>query len=377
MSDPLRLNLSWLTQADNVDVTDTGQLLRCKGYTQSTSNTSVTGAYATNDLQRLYVVDNGELRAYDEGLSYTVLRTGLSATPMDFEEVSGIVFYTNGTDYGMIEPGGHRAWGIPNPTAPLVQTGAGNLPEGTYQVLCTYTDDRGMESGNGPVTAVYVSAGRGLVLTNIPSTAGYTTNVYVTDANGTVFYLVAENAGASLTLNAPLPLGRELPFWNVSPPRGEQPTLFQGSLYLSEPFPAYNHTVIWRTLPLHFHHLDLSGEGIAVPGTVRMLGAANDVLVLGTDRQTWAWTGAELKLLADYGVTTGWHATKAGDQLLWWSLRGLCTAMPFRNLTEDTVSVPPGASAGATVIEQDGYRRYLVSLVQDDTPAYNTRAAMY
>lgn len=373
MSDPLRLSLSWLTQADNVDVTDTGQLVRCKGYARSTTNTAITGAYATEDGLRLYVVDSGELRHMHTTTTYSVLRSGLSSDPMYFAEVAGKVFYTNGTDYGLLEPGGHRAWGTPVPDAPIVSTGVGTLDPGVYQVVCTYTDDRGLESGNSTPAVISLAAAGALRITSIPQSADYTTNVYITEPNGTVFFLAQTDAGTTLDYNDPAILGVELPFQSANPPRGSVPAFFRGRLYCMEVFPQFDLTVIWRSLPLHLHHFDLGREAIAVPGLGRMLKATEGALIIGTDRKTYAYDEDKLDELCSYGVVPGIHATKFENQLYWWSERGLCQALPFVNLTELTVSVAPGASAGAAVVEKDGQRRYVVAL-QTGGNAYNSRA---
>ena len=62
VTDPLRLGLSWLAQADNVDITATGALRKRAGYTKPFSGV-LSGAYATLDFKRLYVVDSGVLKA--------------------------------------------------------------------------------------------------------------------------------------------------------------------------------------------------------------------------------------------------------------------------------------------------------------------------
>jgi len=46
--------------------------------------------------------------------------------------------------------------------------------------------------------------------------------------------------------------------------------------------------------------------------------------------------------------------------------------MPFTNLTQGHLSVAPGVQAGASVIERDGQRRFVVSLHRGGT-AFNAR----
>lgn len=368
--DPMRLGPDWMVQADNIDITSTAGIRRSTGYSRLTTNTRIWGAYATKDLRRMYVVDAGELRQINPDFTHTVLKAGLASLSVYFEEVNGVVYYTNGTDYGCIEPAGWRNWGIAPPVGPTLSLVSGDLPHGIYQVTCTHADSRGLESSCGEITTI---TGSGQInITDIPQEAGYTTNVYVTTAGGTVFYLLLRGAGVSTSYNDENNLGSELPYLMSDMPRGTHVTHFQGKLYCADIYPQYDVTAIHCSLPVQYHHFDYASEGIAISGVVRMMVGTMDALVVGTDRAIYAYDGEKLEELADYGVVDGWHATMLGDQLYFWSLRGLCSFKPFRNMTEDSVSAAPGASAGAAVIEQDGMQRYVVALLKDGTP-YNRR----
>jgi len=356
VSDPLRLSLESFVQADNVDITDTAGLVRCNGFTQTTTNFAISGAYATRDQKRLYVIDTGELRQMHADMTHTVLKTGLSANKTWFDEINGVVYYANGVDYGSIEPGGWHQWGIEAPTTSPVLAGIAGTGRDVYQAVCTYVDARGQESGSGPV-AVFEGTGP-ISVASVPTQAGYTTNTYITKDNGTVFFLNGD--------------GRELPYWASDTPRGTIVAGFEGRMYIAEAYPQYDSTAIWSSLPLQYHHFEYGGEGLMVPGTVRMMKAADKALIIGTDRQIFAYDGDKLEELADYGVVAGWHASRLGSDLYFWSLRGLCSVLPFKNLTEETVSVPPGSNAGALVLEKDGMRRYVVAL-RTDGQAYNRR----
>ena len=99
VSDPMRLGLDWLVQANNVDITDDGALNRRNGYTLFLSG-SITGIYGTIDHQRAYYVDGTTLKDF----AGAVLQTGLSLLPMYWAEVNSQVFFNNGIDSGIIEP---------------------------------------------------------------------------------------------------------------------------------------------------------------------------------------------------------------------------------------------------------------------------------
>ena len=382
VTDPLALDLTWLKRADDCIVTDRGKLQRARGFAPRIEATRISGAYATDDLQRLYLVDDGTLYQVAPDLSLRALAGGLSSAPMRFTEVNGVVYYSNGVDLGVIDNQGARAWGIdPPPPIGAVTQGVGILEGGQYQACCTLVDSRGLESGNGRLSLIEVDDGSLIVMTGIPQVAGFTTNVYVTAANGDAFLRLATGAPATLTYNcAPADLGTDLPFLFDNKPHGVLPAYFAGCMYLADPYPTLDVSAIWKSHPLNFHLFDDGDEGYGVPGTVLMQAACGDeshpsALIIGTERAIYSLdeTG-KLDMLAPYGVVPGDHACKHRGELYFWSLRGLCKAMPFVNLTESTVSVSPGVSAAGKVIEQEGFRRFYAALQAGGVP-YNRRSA--
>lgn len=383
MVDPVALDLSWATVADNVDITNKQKLVRTKGHTRVTSSTAISGAYATKDFSRAYVIDNGLLIQLNKDMSaMRTLRTGLSLAPYAFDEVNGVVYFTNGIDFGMIDGDGAKPWGISDPDAPqvLIENG-GSLQAGVYQIVCTFVDKRGLESSNSDVVVAQTTGNKSrLFITGIPQATGYTTNVYATNKDGNVLMLLRENCGPDTTYDASDKLYRELPFWNTNTPRGSLVAYFGGRMYTAEHFPSSDMSAIWSSLPLHFHHFDPGSEGTMVPGKALVIRGSRethftgnerltqrgvaDALIIGTDREIYTWDGDQLVLLASYGVIPGQHAVEFKGKLYFWTQRGLCRALPFENLHESTVSVPPGLSAAGAVIEKDGTRRYVVALVK-------------
>jgi hypothetical protein len=388
--DPLKLDLSWLTQADNVNITRSGAIRRMRGWHPKLSLTNCTGAYFTKDFQSLFVVDNGSLLSVDSDLATTVtLATGLSTTaPCYFDEVNGQVFLSNGVDYWMIHGGAATPWGIADPSPPTATVvPGGTLDVGTYLIVCTVTAPSGLESSNSDVVVAQVTASNSSILiSNIAQIDGYTTNVYVTERDDSVFKLIASNAGTDLSYVDNSYLGIELPFWNTNQPRGIMPTYYGARMYTAEWYPSQDYTAIWRSLPFNAHHFDPGGEGILVPGQVLQMRSSRethftasekltqkgvgDVIIIGTEREIYSWDEDQLVLLASYGVIPGHNMLEHKTKLYFWTKRGLCRALPFENLHESTVSVPPGLSAAATVIEDDGTRRYAVA-VQRGGAAFN------
>lgn len=102
-SDPLRLGVSWLAQADNINITDTGAIKKRTGYAKLLDGT-ITGAYATEDFSRCYIVDGGTLKAMTTPGEFVALLDGLADAPMHWTGVNDQVFFSNGVDSGIIAP---------------------------------------------------------------------------------------------------------------------------------------------------------------------------------------------------------------------------------------------------------------------------------
>lgn len=363
VTDPLRLGLGWLSRADNVDITDTGAIEVRKGYSRVATG-AYTGAFSTMDNQRLYLVDAGTLKT----MAGTVLKTGLSSAPMHWTEINRQVFYNNGVDTGLIDVDNTVLdWAWNPPTAPALAAVTGTLPAGLYRACCTFTLEDGRETGASDIVELVLNGTQGLQLSSIPQVAGCRTNVYLAPADSTVFSFAATPGSTAMVWDSSSDeLGHELMTANLHPlPAGcDVVQEWGGRVYAAQYFPDLGQTAIWFSQPLAFHLFDLAKDYFLVPGKVLMLAPHDTGLVVGTDTQIMAYTGAQMAQLADYGVVPGQHWAKDGKRLIFWSTRGVCSALPFSNLTETAVSVAPGIQAGGTIVQDGGQKRYVVALQQ-------------
>lgn len=364
VSDPLRLGLGWLAQADNVNVTDTGAIKKRNGYSLSQSGT-FTGAYATIDFQRLYVVDAGTLRTYEGA----VLATGLSSAPMYWTEINDQVFYNNGVDRGIIRADNTVIpweWAVPG--TPTLASVTGSLAAGTYQACFVFTLPDGRLTGSGEVALIELAAGSALQITSIPQIAGTTTNVFIAPANSTVFQHAGSPRGSAMVWNAnPDALGVDITtmFLNPLPDGTDVIQAWRGRIYAAQYFPNENQSVVWCSTPLGFHLFDLDADFFMVPGRVTMLAPTEDALIVGTNERVHAYDEKSFVTLAPYGVIAGHNWAVDDDRtIVFWTQRGACRALPFSNLTEKQVSVAPGTSAGGTIVRSGGQKRYVVALQQ-------------
>lgn len=367
-SDPLRLGLGWLAKADNVDVTDTGALERRPGYVQVASG-SFSGVYATRqqDFERLYVVNAGALKQVHPDLTMTTLREGLSNAPMHWTEINSDTYFSNGIDKGIIRPDGSIiAWDWPLPDAPTVRQAGGTLAQGEYGVCCTFSLPDGRETGASD--AVYLEASGGLLVDDLPQAPGCLTNLYIAPAGSTVFQLALTTGQRAVTWNAgPDALGMDLVTQGFEPPPASAslPVLWAGRAWLAEHFPAQDISVLWPSEPLGFHLFARQTGFVPVPGRIVMVLAHDAGLIVGTRTALYAWNGEALTQLAGYGAVEGWPGTRDEETgaCYFWTERGLCQGLPFKNLTAAKLRMDPGTQACAAIVHQDGGKKIIVATV--------------
>jgi hypothetical protein len=368
VSDPMRLGMPWLVQADNVNISDTGALTKREGYSLASAG-NFTSAYSTLDFSRMYTSDALSIKDFTGTTIYALSSTA----PMFWCEINEQVFFNNGVDSGIILPDNTvLPWRWPTPTAPAVAAVTGSLPAGFYQVRCTYVEDDGRETGTGDSAEITLTEGQALQISNL--TPG--SNVYICPANSEVYQLAGSTRSTAFTWNSsPDNLGRDLlnAFFDPLPTGADVIQAWKGRVYAAQYMPVENQTVIWFTEPLAFHLFNLNSNFFIVLGHIHMLAPHSDALVIGTDARVWAYDGQKLAQIAEYGVVPGkhWDTDQVNEnttRILFWSTRGLCSALPFTNLTEKQVSVAPGVHAGGCVVRAGGQKRYLSVLQQGGSP---------
>lgn len=369
VSDSLRMGFPWLATANNIDITDTGAIQKREGYAAVPTFADAgeaSGVYSTMDFQRLYIAINLAIRTFDG----TTIHALTSTAPMYWTEVNKQVFFTNGTDSGIILPDNTVLdWDWPDPKAPMVTTAgpaAANTASGTYQFCSTYLMPDGRETGASVASSLELATGQMVAIT--PTIlAGYQTLIYVAPANSTVFQLLGPVTGVTVLGIDPDNLGRELQtaFMDPLPAGATVVQEWKGRIYAAEYVPSAGQTIVWFTEPLGYHLFNLNSGFFLVPGQVHMLAPHKDALIVGTDAKVYAYDVKTMTEIADYGVVPGQHWVLDDDgRIIFWTLRGVCTALPFTNLTEKQVSVAPGLQAGGCLVRSGGQKRYVVSLQQ-------------
>ncbi len=116
----------YLRDAINVDVTDSGHLVRRKALSLVQA---LTGAHSL--FGEYLVIDSAIYRITLPAYTQTLVKTLTSNERMAWHELNGDLYYSNGTDTGRIDAAGNwYPWGLPLPAEPTVATLPGGLPAG-------------------------------------------------------------------------------------------------------------------------------------------------------------------------------------------------------------------------------------------------------
>ena len=369
----MRLGLSWLTVARNINITDTGAKERRDGYSLHQAGT-ITGAYGTRDHERMYFIDGGVLK---DGAGAT-LASGIDTSQrMYWCEFNGEVYFNNGVSDGLIRRDNTvLPWSWSVPSSPTLAAVTGDLPPGQYRVVCTLVLADGRETGTSDEVSITLAEGEALQVSALPSEAGCTTRTYIAPAHSQVFGLAHQSSGAFVWNSSPDMLGVECSTYghDALPSGASVVQMWNGRAWAAVYDPAGGLTWLFRSKPLAPHLFDLE-EFDAIDGEILALAPHDQGLIVatGTSIATIDAAGA-MTTLAAYGVVPGWSWAfdDEDNSILLWTTRGVCRALPFTNLTERHVSVAPGVQAGAAVISTNGQRRFVACLHAGGT-AFNAR----
>lgn len=370
-ADPKSLPPGALIQADNIDISREGLISRRAGYSPKISGTSITSSYVTRDASRFFIVDSGTLTQVNADLSTTALAQGLPNTELFWDDASGYVFLSNGL---LIHPDSSvENLIIPDPAQPSIAATTGQLKAGRYQIACAYMNDRGRE---GPVSLPYVCTvleGSGLMITPVFA-AGYKIVLYLSSPDGDLLYRAAVlSEGAYLFTDAGLlssPVDDRQIGTTEMPGGVTHLAFYEARLYVATYYNGFS--TIWFSQDYWWNLFDSQSDYILLPGRITALKASAHGLVIGLESEFWLYNDGALTRLAAYGAPDGRAiAVDAQGDVLAWTKRGVATLLPYQNLTEQTVSLPPGGHVSATIVREKGQRRLLV-LTDNAGEAYNS-----
>ena len=378
VTDPVRLGAQWLRRADGVVITNSGALEQRPGLQPAAPGAQF--PFATQQGDRMLVAAGGFVRALHDSGELQPLAPLSSPARVSWSEINCEIAYCNGPDAGIV-----RAdlsviplrWSMPTAPALSVQAG-GSLPGGLYRAVSTLLLPDGRETGASPAAEIVLPAGSTLRVEPQALEAGQGQQlVYLAPADSEVFQLLGAPKGPVLWDRSPDDLGQDCLGAGLWPLPAAATVIqhWQGRLFAGQAL-ADGNSAIWFSKPLAWHLFDTASDFFMVPGEVRMLAPHDAGLVVGTSKGLWAYSDGPLKQLAPYGVPSGLPWARDEDGRIWiWSQRGICTALPFANLTSTTVSVPPGTDVHAHWCQHAGQSHFIVSTAADAVAgAFNPRS---
>lgn len=360
---PPQENGSWLRDGVNVDINDAGRVTRRQGWGEELGFGAVTAAYTTLDESRMFVVDDGNLKEVDSlsPLAMRTLKEGVGAGELHWCEAGNHVVFA-GAATGMIHRGEYLPFGIPSPQPPQMIPVAGSLPPGRYLAATVYRDAWGRQGGCRTIAEIELAEAGGIqfLFTTDP---GYTTLLFVSSVNGDHLYMLAETASDSHIWTDGQPSTAAIDQAQLNaypPPEGIEHLCFEDSRVWAS-VSAGDTSYIYRSKPF-WHFLFDPFDAIAVTGRVTMLLAVNNAVLIGTDDGVYAYSDEMgMTQLAEYGVVPGQSGCVIDGKAFFWTTRGLCTAIPFQNISDEIYSLPPGSRAALGFNESRGRKMLIVA----------------
>jgi hypothetical protein len=354
-----------LCRADNIDITDRNGIRRRRGHDiDYTPLGAITAAWSSHDESRMFLVDDGNLMEYQGDGGTQLLQTGFPTDIAYFADAGDRYYVSCGGGLGFIGEGGYQNLVIPSPQSPVVMSTPGALGIGRRLVATVLEAPDGRQGNASQILSVDLDTeGLGLQVL-VYGEPGYTTRVYVSDANGDQLkYVASVYEGAVFVASAWQLNGDVLDQAQIDarpPPVPDGPIAFyQGQLYLSVSDIPGGLSYIYKSMPF-WPHLFLPWQDTdTVTGKTTMLAAAGQGLIVGTNRNICVLAEGGIAELAKYGVVPGqnpYHDTDTND-VYFWSEEGICKALPFQNFFEDKVSPPPGDYCYIGRVNEGGFDR--------------------
>lgn len=190
-----------LVAASNIDISDEGKLLRRQGYTLAIAECH----------RNLWEGPGFKLATNLHGALVAIVGTTETDVfpAIGHDRVwycrlpDGRVVFSNGLIDGVTAGGAATDLCVPVPE----QSGEamsipGALNPGTYQWCITHVRDADRLEGGTTFGGVFDVTEGGILLAGLPVLEGYSTNVYLTSANGDAFYLAGNTMGPSFSFSA-------------------------------------------------------------------------------------------------------------------------------------------------------------------------------
>lgn len=314
---PDRVGRVALTVASNVDINNDGQVLRREG-----RQLALAGCFHNlfeADGFMLATNTDGDLVSI-VGLVATVIRSAMGQDRIWYWQLpDGRVLFSNGLIAGIASAAGATSWGVPIPSGAGSMTPvAGGLPAGTYRASVTFVRTADGREGAPVYGAPFtLDADAGIMLTNLPTLAGHSANVYLTTANGEQGYLAGQAIGSMFSFTggasdlalkcqtdflAPAPVGILCAMWH------------------SRTLVAVGNT-LYASKPGMWEHFDLKRDWKMFDADITTVVPLQDGIYVGTKSELLhlkgsEWDKLEFNRVVDGPTVLGSGVPVRGEQIL-------------------------------------------------------------
>lgn len=350
----------------NVDILDSGKIRRRLGRTSAVVAVDAHSLWSHRLLTNSYYVSGTTLYSLDKSMVSTTVVSGLMfGRGVAYLYLNGEVFWSNGINSGRIRNGLNTPWGIETPAGNATLTAtAGGLPPGAYQVVTTFKNAAGEESGSQNTQKITLVTTGGISMTNLPST----TNpemvyqcIYVTATNDDKLHKVAQLpiAQTSYTIASAGVPTVHLKTFGLSPmPGGTILAYLNGTIF------AANGKYIFYSEPLRYGLCYMSRNFFQFSSDVTIMLSVTEGLHVCADKTYFisAPETAEVSqvMTLPYGAFKGTGTYLPGDTgVAWFSERGQVIAKgPAVEAVTEKVFIPWYATSGASFVrEQQGLKQ--------------------
>jgi hypothetical protein len=372
---PYKIPKDALSDAMNVDIDDFGYIRRRDGYEQIRSGV-IHSLYSLGSTALFG--DGTTIRLMRADETSTELVNGLSGAPISYVELNGEVYWSNGSQSGVINGSVNRSWGIPAGPIPVVAVSAtGVLPAGKYQVACTYVRNTGEEGGTFQSSQITLGAAGGIVV-SIPAAAPAAdithVNVYCSTENGEQEYYVRSVAlgSGSTTITTLATAGRTLTTQGYGP----FPTCTDLEVAHGRIFGAYGVQVVY-TPPMRYSLHRPNRDFFMFKSPVRMIAAAEDGLYVSDDSSTYWLNGTDPEKVSmvevfPYPAVAGTKVYDPADGTTsWFSERGWIVGKDggkAENVMEKRVIPGVVSPTGAGLFREYNGIKQVVAIVDETAP---------
>lgn len=369
-----------MRDGQNIDIYDNGKFRRRKGSTKKMSATSSHSLWHDpknpNPDVNYYVSGTSlySLRENAGTLTSSLLVAGLAAgRRLSYVYVNGDVFWTNGIASGRIRNGVNVGWGVEAPSRKPILTASvgGALYAGTYQVVLTYRNSLGEESGTDGAVSVAVPDNGKIVLTGLaaPLSADVIqTCVYATSANGDVFHKIATipsgSSTCTITTVANATTALKTQFLQPMLP-GDRIAHLHGVIYVAVgPY-------VFHTEPLRYGLCNINENFYTFPADVTEILAVPDGLYVCADKTYFLSSPATpdvvQKVVLPYGAVHGTGTYLPNSMAVaWFSPRGQVVAVESGQVkvTTEANYMPGTMSYGASIVREKNGLKQIINTVQ-------------